>query len=76
MFCLDDYDFDLYGTESSDEYAFIDLVYMPCNVKESSTISDIEDDKIDPQCVGDFDKMVEYVGPINYVILTNEESFK
>ena len=74
MFCLDDYDIDIFGAESSDEWAFIDIVVIPCNVKESAIFED-GDDSIDPQCIGDFEKQVEYIGGLNYLFLVNEESF-
>ena len=51
MFCLDDYDWDLYGTEIADEWAFVDLVFLPCNIKESVIFGDKVDSIIDPQCV-------------------------
>ena len=74
MFCLDDYDIDLYGTEIADEWAFVDLIFLPCNIKESVIFGD-EDDSIDPQCVKDLEKQVEYVGGLNFLVLTNDESF-
>ena len=52
MFCLDDYDIDLYGTEISDEYAFLDLVFLPCNINEFTIYGD-EENIVDPQCVND-----------------------
>ena len=55
MFCLDDYDIDLYGAESGDEWAYIEVLFLPCNVKESVLYTDGAD-KIDPQCVNDFTK--------------------
>ena len=40
MFCLDDYDIDVFGAESSDEWSFLDIVVIPCNVKESAIFED------------------------------------
>ena len=54
MFCLDDYDIDIYGNEQSDEFAFVDLILMPCNVKLSA-LYEGEDDRIGPECVNDLD---------------------
>ena len=48
---------------------------MPCNVKLSALYEEVKDDRIDPQCVNDLDQIIEYLGPINFLILTNEESF-
>ena len=75
MYCLDDYDVDVFGAESGDEWAFIDIIFLPCNMKESVLWED-GNDKIDPQCVRDFTKQVNYIGGLNFLVLANEESFK
>ena len=74
MFCLDDYDVEIFGTEQSDNSAFIDFVLLPCNVKESAIFKDGVD-RIDPECVHDLDKQEEYIGAPNYRILANSETF-
>ena len=42
---------------------------------KDSAIFEGGSDSIDPQCVNNLDKQIEYIGGLNFLILTNEETF-
>ena len=57
MYCIewnDDDPIKLYGSGQEDDFARIDVIFVPCNYLH--TMLDFEGDTIHPECVGDKQK--------------------
>ena len=74
LFCIDweSAAIDLYGMEATGNYAFIDIVILPCNVKLSK-ITPGTDDRIHPECIWDLEKQQQYMSPPVLITLHNQE---
>ena len=74
LFCIDweSAAIDLYGTEATGNYAYIDIIILPCNVKLSE-ITPGSDDRIHPECIWDLEKQQEYMQPPALITLHNQE---
>ena len=76
MLCLDweNSGVDFQGSEGSSIWSYLDVVVMPCNVKLTNLGAD--DDRISPECSGDLQEQIKYLGPMNVLVYFNQESFK
>jgi len=75
MFCIDweTADLSFYGVEASGDYSELDIVILPCNVR-LTPMGGFED-RIDPQCKGNLEEQIKYIGPMNMLVYYNSERF-
>ena len=74
MLCVewtDENPFEIFGYEHEDEYSRLEVVLLPCNYLHTQL--GYEDDSIHPECIGDLESQIQYVGPSQMLILTNQE---
>ena len=64
---------EFYGTESSGTYSELDVVVMPCNMRNTALGG--LDDNISNECVADLAAQIEYMGPMNMQTYYNTERF-
>ena len=74
MFCLDwSKDLEVYGNELNDEYQRLEIVMVPCNYIH--TQFGYEGDSISENCIDNLEKQIEYLGPLDFMIYHNDETF-
>lgn len=77
MYCLDWTDdvepILIYGNEKNDEYQRVELVLVPCNYVH--TRLGYDGDSVTEECLADKDKMIEYLGPIEFLMYFTQETF-
>ena len=77
MFCIDwndDDPFEIIGESThDDDYARIDVIVTPCNYLH--TLLGYQGDSIHPECVGDLQEQIEYMGASHVLVLLNQQRF-
>lgn len=76
LYCLDEEDFDylLFGTQEVKTFGSLQFMAVPCNMRLTH-IGAKTDDRIDPNCVDDLQKQIEYLGSLNFVVYYNRQQF-
>ena len=74
--CLDWSGVELQGEDPAYNTKTIDVMFIPCNMKETLLGDATEDDRIPQNCNYDKDKLIEYLGPIQMLIYKNIGSFQ
>lgn len=72
--CLDMKNVVLYGEEPSINMKTIDIMLLPCMMKETMLGGKV--DRIPDECNWDRDELVKYLGPLSMLIYKNEGSFQ
>ena len=73
MFCIDwgkDNPIDIHGYEFDDEYTRLEVILLPCNYVHTQL--GYIDDPIHPECVGDLEEQISYLGRPNLLIYINQ----
>jgi len=75
LFCIDwdNSGVELFGAESTGNFALVEVVAVPCNMKLTQDLFGGFEDRIDEDCVWDLDKQTEYLRPPNMVAFHNQE---
>ena len=67
MYCIDQPDdFFLLGNENNAEFQYFEVIMVPCNYLH--TEFGHTEDTISPECIGDLQKQLEYLGPLNIAV--------
>ena len=59
------------GDTQDDDHIRFEAVLVPCNYLH--TMLDYQGDSIHPECVGDLEEQIKYVGPSHAIIYVNQE---
>ena len=74
MFCIDwSKERLIYGNENNQNFQRIDILMNPCNYLH--THIGYEGDTIDPECIADLEKQIEYLGPLDFMLYYTEGIF-
>ena len=75
--CLDMRDIPLYGEDPATNTANIDVMFLPCGMKESllGHHENLSVDRIPEDCNFDRDEMLDYLGSLQMYIWSNAGSF-
>ena len=76
FFCIDWIDgepFEVYGHESEDDYQRLEVILLPCNYVHTSF--GYEGDSVSPECIGDLDEQIKYLGAVNWWFYLNQERY-
>ena len=72
MFCFDyGEDYQIYGNERNQNYQRVEVIFSPCNYVH--TESGYEDDSVQPECIPELDKQIEYLGSINILLYYSQD---
>ena len=76
--CLDMRDVPLFGADPANNTATMDIMFLPCGMKESllGHHIDISPDRIPDDCNFDRDEMLKYLGSLQMIIWSNSASFQ
>ena len=74
MYCIewsDDEPVEVYGYEHEEDYSRLDVALLPCNYLHTDL--GYQGDSIHPECVGDLNDQISYLGPSHMIIYMNQE---
>ena len=73
LFCIDweEANIELYGSESTQEYAFLEISAVPCNLKLTLPYLGGTEDRISEDCVWDLEAQQDYIRPPNLIAYFN-----
>ena len=72
MYCIDQPDdFFLQGNENNAKFQYFEMIMVPCNYLH--TEFGYTEDSISPECIGDLQKQLDYLGPLNTVMYHTQE---
>ena len=73
--CLNWRDIKLSGADPAPELTALDIMVLPCNMRETLLADNAEEDRIPEDCNWNKTALIDYLGPIEMVIYKNEGRF-
>ena len=75
LYCIDweEANIELFGAESTQNYAFLEISAVPCNLKLTLPYLGGTEDRISEDCVWDLEAQQDYIRPPNLIAYYNQE---
>ncbi len=76
MYCLDEDQIKglkIYGDEKNQNHSRLELLILPCNYLHTEW--GYTGDAIHPECIGNLEAQMEYLGPLSFVTYHTRERF-